>query len=116
MRYQLNDGQVILADQAFIEVNYPDAELLPEPEVVIPAVRRLSKLAFVGRLGGDFAAILTAAKLSVEIEMFVRMLDWATPDVDGASVNLDDVRVIYALDSLEVAGIIASGRAQEILS
>ena len=31
MRYQLNDGQVILADKAFIDANYPDAALLPEP-------------------------------------------------------------------------------------
>lgn len=58
--------------------------------------RRLTKLAFVGRLGTDFATILTAAKQSVQVEMFVRMLDWATPDPDGASVDLDDLRVISA--------------------
>lgn len=95
-------------------VNY----IAPSVPTVVPppTVRRLSKLAFVGRLGADFAAILTAAKTSVQIEMFVRQLDWATPDADGTSVDLDDARVIYALNALETAGILAAGRAQEILT
>jgi len=79
-------------------------------------VRRLSKLGFVGRLGDDFATILAAAKASVEIEMFVRMLDWATPEADGTSVDLDDPRIMSALNTLETLGIIAAGRAQEILA
>ena len=89
------------------------------PPVIIPStpiIRRLSKLGFVGRLGTDFASILTAAKASVEIEMFVRMLDWATPDADGTSVDLDDPRVIGALQALELAGVIGVGRAAEILA
>jgi hypothetical protein len=83
--------------------------------VVIPGPRRLSKLGFVGRLGADFATILTVAKSNVEVELFVRMLDWATPDPDGTSVDLDDARVIYALNNLEAAGVIGTGRAAEIL-
>lgn len=78
--------------------------------------RRLTKLAFVGRLGDDFATILAASKHSIQVEMFVRMLDWATPDADGTSVDLDDPRVIGALQALEDAGLIASGRAREILA
>lgn len=84
---------------------------------VIPRMyptRRLTKLAFVGRLGSDFTTILTASKQSVQVEMFVRMLDWATPDPDGTSVDLDDPRVIGALQMLEAGGLIAAGRAQEI--
>lgn len=76
--------------------------------------RRLTKLAFIGRIGGEFAGILTAAKTNVQVELFVRMLDWATPDPDGTSVDLDDPRVVDALDTLEAAGVIATGRAQEI--
>lgn len=76
--------------------------------------RRLTKLAFIGRIGDEFAGILTAAKTNVQVELFVRMLDWATPDPDGTSVDLDDPRVITALDTLESAGLIAAGRAQEI--
>lgn len=76
--------------------------------------RRLTKLAFIGKIGSEFAGILTAAKTNVQVELFVRMLDWATPDPDGTSVDLDDPRVVDALTMLESAGLIGSGRAQEI--
>lgn len=86
---------------------------------VVPATqqtpqRRLTKLVFIGRIGSEFAGILTAAKTNVQVELFVRMLDWATPDPDGTSVDLDDPRVVEALTTLEAAGLIGAGRAQEI--
>jgi len=87
----------------------------PQPEPPPPAPRRLTKLSFVGRLGTDFPVILAASKVDVGVEMFVRMLDWATPDPDGTSVDLDDPRVIYALNQLEAGGVIGAGRAAEIL-
>lgn len=89
-----------------------------EPEASPPArtARRLSKLGFIGRIGDDFANILAAAKVSVEVEMFVRMLDWATPDADGTSVDLDDPRVIGALNHLEMAQLLSPGKAAEILA
>lgn len=76
--------------------------------------RRLTKLSFIGRIGDEFSGILTAAKTNVQVELFVRMLDWATPDPDGTSVDLDDPRVVDALTTLEAAGLISTGRAQEI--
>lgn len=85
-----------------------DAQLTPQ------GPRRLTKLQFIGKIGDEFAGILTAAKTNVQVEMFVRMLDWATPDPDGTSVDLDDPRMIAALTTLEAAGLIAAGRAQEI--
>lgn len=93
----------------------PDPKPTPEPPPPPPPVRRLTKLAFVGRLGNDFVTILSAAKVNVGIEMFVKMLDWATPDPDGTSVDLDDPRVIGALQALEAGGLLAEGRAAEIL-
>lgn len=84
--------------------------------VATPVNRRLTKLAFVGRLGADFATILAAAKTNVQVELFVKMLDWATPDADGTSVDLDDQRVIDALTTLEAAGLIGAGRAGEVLN
>ena len=41
MRYQLNDGQVIVADQAFIDANHPDAVLLPDPSIVVLSLTEL---------------------------------------------------------------------------
>ena len=99
----------------------PPTPAWAQPDPVAPAtyvapLRRISKLQFVGLLGKDFHTILTVAKSSVEVEMFVRMLDWATPEADGTSIDLDDPRVVYALNSLEAAGLMAPGRAQEILN
>ena len=106
-------SRVIDANPATPAWDAPD----PAPETPPPpAPRRLTKLAFVGRLGNDFATILTAAKSSVEIELFVKMLDWATPDPDGTSVDLDDPRVVDALAKIEAAELIAPGRAAEILN
>ena len=77
--------------------------------------RRLTKLEFVALLGADFTAILSAAKVSVDVEAFVMMVTLATPDPDGYSIDLDDPRM-QALYQLEAAGVLGSGRAQEILN
>ena len=79
-------------------------------------VRRLSKLEFISRFGGTYANVLTAAKSSVDVEMFVRMLDWAGTDKDGTSIDLDDPRVAYALGQMEVAGILPPGTADGVLA
>lgn len=78
--------------------------------------RRRSKLGFIALIGDHFESILMAAKANVEVEMFVRMLDWATPDPDGTSVDLDDPRVVSALTRLEAAQLLPAGKAQEILN
>lgn len=119
------DGNTITSEGyggTVVDANPPaPAWALPDPVVeepapYVPPARRLTKLAFVGRLGGDFHTILSAAKVNVDVEMFVKMLDWATPDADGTSVDLDDPRVVYALNALEAGGLIAAGRAGEILN
>lgn len=88
------------------------------PVEVIPAKgpRRLTKLQFIGRLGDNFDTLFAASKTVLEVEKFMKMLDWATPDADGTSVDLDDPRVADALTAFEQAGLIAAGRAQEILN
>lgn len=78
--------------------------------------RRLTKLEFIGRLGSAYRDILNASKVSVDIEMFVRSLDWATPDADGTSIDLDDPRLAYALGQMEAGGLIPEGKAAEILA
>ena len=78
-------------------------------------LRRLSKLEFIGRFSGSYVNILNSAKVNTEIEMFVKMLDWATPDADGTSIDLDDPRVVGALQMLEAAGIIPPGTTASVL-
>lgn len=79
--------------------------------------RRLTKLAFVALIGEDaFKAVLAAAKVNVDIEAFVKLIDWAAPEADGTSIDKDDPRTIAGVQALEAAGFIAPGRAQEILN
>ena len=81
------------------------------------AGRRLTKLAFVHLIGQDaFLNVLDAAKVNVEIEAFIKLIDWATPEADGTSIDKDDPRTIAGVQALEAAGFIAPGRAQEILA
>jgi hypothetical protein len=90
--------------------------IMQKVEPVAPIVRRVTKLEFIGRLGNDFDALFDASKTVVAVEKFMKMLDWATPEQDGTSIDLDDARVAYALNAFEGAGFIATGRAAEILA
>lgn len=94
-----------------------DHTAIPEGPAPAPEAgpRRLSKLAFIGRLQGDYRNVLAAAKVSVDVEMFVKMLDWVTPEADGTSVDLDDPRVAGGLTLLESDGLLPDGKAWEVL-
>lgn len=96
-------------------------ELVEVEEItdVVPRMesgRRLTKLTFVALIGEDaFKAVLAAAKVNVDLEAFVKLIDWATPEADGTSIDLADPRTISGVQALEAAGFIAPGRAAEIL-
>ena len=94
----------------------PVLTLPVDPAPPVPVYTRLTKLQFIDRLGADYIAILTAAKQSVEIEAWLKRFEFATPDADGTSIDLADPRTIYGLNALEAAGILAAGRAAEILN
>lgn len=82
-----------------------------------PTVRRLSKLAYMNRFAdGELAALYTAAKTIVQVEVWLAKFNATTPDADGTSIDLDDPRTIAGVQALEAAGILATGRAAEILS
>ena len=81
-----------------------------------PVRRRVTKLEFIGRLDNDFDTLFDASKTVVAVEKFMKLLDLATPESDGTSVDLDDARVVLALNSFEQSGLIAAGRAAEVLA
>lgn len=114
-------GEVVYAYGADMPSHYETFPLeqynhILQKPVVIPIQRRVTKLDFVGRLGEDFDTLFDASKTVVDVEKFMRMLDWATPEADGTSIDLDDPRVVYAMNAFEQAGLIAAGRAAEILA
>jgi len=89
----------------------PDPDPVVEPSPPPPAPRTCSKLDFIDRLGHDYLTILTVAKQNVQIEAFVRRFDMLQGDI-----NLDDPRLVAGMQALEAAGLIAAGRAGEILA
>jgi hypothetical protein len=79
--------------------------------------RRLTKLEFMNRFTDtELANIYSAAKLSVMVEVWLEKLKAASPEADGTSVDLDDPRTMAGIQSLEAGGLIATGRAAEILA
>lgn len=100
---------------------YDHTETDPDEPVVVPGTTRLTRLQFVGRMGeAAMVAILAMAQQSVEIAAWVKLLDWATPDPDGTSIDLADPRTIAGLQALEplliAQGVVTEGWAQGVLN
>ncbi len=119
-------GEIVYAygaDNAVEWPEYPFAQFNHVREKIIeaaPIPRRVTKLDFVARLGDDaFDELLLMARQSVAIEKFVKLIDWATPDADGTSIDLDDPRV-QAVRNLEpiliASGKVTAGWADSVLS
>lgn len=78
---------------------------------------RLTKQEFIDRFTPvEMATLLSAAKVSVELEAWLFRFNSVTPDADGTSIDTNDPRTIAGVSALELSGIIASGRATEILA
>ena len=91
-------------------------ELPPEADTrVFGGRRRLTKLEFVALLGPAFTAILAAAKVDVQAEAWVKMVELATPDPDTYSINLDDPRLAEGLNIFESLGVIEVGTTERVL-
>lgn len=79
--------------------------------------RLLSKLEFITLFTDEeYVGLIAAAKQSVPLEAWIKKLDYATPDPEGRSVDLDDPRIHTGVSGLEMMGLIAQGRAGEILN
>lgn len=125
VRYTDLDGNTISLPTGYggtvIDANPPaPAWALPDepdqPEQPSQAVRRVTKQQFIDRLGDDFDRILEASKVSIGVEKWLFRFNALTPDPDGTSIDLDDPRTIEGVQTLELAGLIAPGRAEEILN
>lgn len=78
---------------------------------------RLTKQQFLDRLTpAEVAGMLAAAKVAVSVEAWLFRFNNLTPDPDGTSIDLQDPRTIAGLQSMEDGGLLAPGRAVEILS
>jgi len=94
----------------------PDAP----PAAVFGGRRRVTKLEFVALLGTPaYVAVLGIARQSVEVEAWVKMIDMASVDDDGYSVDLDDPRTAAGVSAIETPlialGVVTSGWAEGVL-
>lgn len=78
---------------------------------------RLTRLDFLNRFtDAELAGIFAAAKQSIALEVWLAKFNAATPEADGTSIDACDERTIVGIHMLESAGLIGSGRANEILN
>jgi|688.fasta_scaffold265981_1 hypothetical protein len=111
----LNDaGEVIntiVAEEWFVEQNYPGHYRLVGPEPVPYVEPLITKAAFRFRLtDAEYAGILTAAKTDVEVQAWVETFNMVT------QIDLDNQRTIDGVGTLVVKGLLTQARADEILT
>lgn len=121
-----NTGAVVYAYTADVATDFPEYpfaqynHILKNPDAVPVPGRRMTKLAFVARLGEPaFVALLAMAKQSLEVEAMMKLIEWAQPDPDGTSIDLDDPRFqrLHQLEPALVAqGVVSAGWASEVLA
>ena len=130
MRYAIKDAKgniinTIVANEAFVEANYPGAwELVPVPppiDAAEPTDARVTRLAFRNRFTtAEKVALELAALDNPSAPMAQRQQPAALrahlKDLDTASwVDLTRPETVAALQMLEASGLIGEGRADAIL-
>lgn len=99
--------------EGFVPMSQADAQALARRLAAEMNVAEsgITKLAFMERFTeSELVAIYSAAKQSVAVEVWLEKLKMTT-----GNIVLTDFRTISGVRGLEAAGLIASGRAMEIL-
>ena len=127
-------GTVVYAYGADEAVDWPDYPFATyNHNLVIPveapvATRRVTKLQFRNLFSAQEKVAIEFASLdnpngtqeerlaAAGLRVFLADVESATPEPDGTSIDLDDPRTIAGVNALESYGLIATGRAAEILS
>jgi len=111
----LNDSgeviNIILADEAFVETNYPGHYRLVGPEPTPYVAPIITKVAFRFRLtDAEYVGILSAAKTNIEVAAWVETFNMVT------QINLDDQRTKDGVANLVSKNLLTQARADEILT
>ena len=127
-------GAVVYAYTADEAVDWPDYPFATHNHnLVVPVEppdpsRRLTKLQFRNRFTAAEKRAIEFASLdnpsasqedrlkAADLRVFLADVEAATPEPDGTSIDLDDPRTVAGVNALESYGLIATGRAAEILS
>ena len=124
----LPDGSTntIVADEAFVEANYPGAwELVPAPppiDAAEPTDARITRLAFRNRftqaekVALELAALDNPAASTAQRQQAAALRSYLK-DMDAATfVDLERPDTVAGVQSLGAAGLLAEGRAAAILT
>ena len=124
----LPDGSTntIVANEAFVEANYPGAwELVPAPppiDVAEPTDARITRLAFRNRFTQaekvtlELAALDNPAASTAQRQQAAALRSYLK-DLDAATfVDLERPDTVAGVQSLGAAGLLAEGRAAVILT
>lgn len=124
MKYQLPDGNIIIATPEYVAEKYPDAVLIEGPDTEIEARPNtlLTILAFRDRFTASEKVAIELAMLDDPTASFEKreqaaMLRAFDKDLGVAEeVDLSHQPLIDGVRALEAFGLIAEGRADEVLS
>jgi hypothetical protein len=112
LRYALQDGKAVdrFPGKTDEEVLALIASEQAAQVVAAPSQKVITKLAFMNRFTmEELAAIYTAAKTEVMVEVFLDKLKIAE------EVNLADAQTIGGLQALAASGLLTEARVQEVL-
>ena len=127
-------GTVVYAYTADEAVDWPDYPFATHNHNLVVSVeqpdpsRRVTKLQFRNLLSAAEKRAIEFASLdnpsasqedrlkAADLRVFLADVEAATPEPDGTSIDLDDPRTVAGVNALESYGLIATGRATEILS
>lgn len=130
MRYELLDAQgavtdVIVADAAFMAANYTESayRLAEEQGTAAPAARRITKLAFRNRFTANEKAAMeiaavhdhTLAKTHASNLLAAALRASMADQRDARYIDLERPDTRAGVQTLEAAGLLAPGRALEVL-
>ncbi len=112
------------ADEAVDWPDYPFAAYNHAREIPVEApapTRRVTKLQFIERIGeAAYRAILEMSLSSVDVLAWVKLIDWATPEPDETSIDLDDPRTVSGLETFEplliAQGVVTAGWAAGVVA
>lgn len=109
-KYKLTNGNTIVAEQAFVEANYPGQWTLIVEEVT-QQKPKLTHRTFLKRLTAtEFKAIRQAAKNDADVDMFMYLFE------RSQEIDLNDPDTVSGVQMLEAKSLLAAGRAAEILA
>ena len=122
-KYQLTDGNVIVADQAFVDAHYPGATLLPDTDAPAATLdTRITRMAFRSRfttaekVALELAALDDPAATLPQRQAAAVVRVYLTDMAAAAYIDLADPATVAGVQALQTATLLTAERAAEILT